>query len=90
MADNALLTSAFTTFSGLSVDTTTVLVKFTWVSDLDLDGRVTANDAITFGNNYSPGDPTTRMFGDVDFDGLFTANDAINFGNNYDTTLPQL
>ena len=77
-------------FDGLTVDNTTVLVKFTWVDDLDLDGLVTANDAIQFGNNYSPGDPATRATGDMDYDGVFTANDAIIFGNNYDTTLPSL
>jgi hypothetical protein len=90
VADNALLTTAYTSFSGVTVDATTVLIKFTWVCDLDLDGLVTANDAILFGNNYSPGDPTARMFGDMDFDGIFTTNDAILFGNNYDDTLPQV
>jgi hypothetical protein len=90
VADNALLTTAFTSFSGLTVDATTVLVKFTWVDDLDLDGLVTSNDAITFGNNFSPGDPATRATGDMDYDGVFTSNDAILFGNNYDTSLPSL
>jgi hypothetical protein len=65
-------------------------VKFTWVDDLDLDGLVTSNDAIQFGNNYSLGDPATHMTGDMDYDGVFTTNDAILFGNNYDTSLPSL
>jgi autotransporter-associated beta strand protein len=90
IADNALLTSTYGSFDGLTVDATTVLVKFTWVDDLDLDGLVTSNDAIQFGNNYSLGDPATHMTGDMDYDGVFTTNDAILFGNNYDTSLPSL
>jgi hypothetical protein len=84
------LTSAYSSFDGLAVDATTVLVKFTWVDDLDLDGLVTSNDAIQFGNNYSPGDAATHQSGDMDYDGVFTTNDAILFGNNYDTSLPSL
>jgi hypothetical protein len=55
-----------------------------------VEGLGTTNDAITFGNNYFPGDPATRATGDMDYDGVFTTNDAILFGNNYDTSLPSL
>jgi hypothetical protein len=87
VADNAQLTTPHSSFAGIDVDATSVLVRFTWVDDLDLDGLVTPNDAIVFGNNYSPGDPATHVTGDMDYDGVFTANDAILFGNNYDTSM---
>ena len=44
----------FNSFDG--VDTSShqqVIVKFSWAADLDLDGLVTTNDAITFAANYS-------------------------------------
>jgi hypothetical protein len=97
VADNATLTNKFgdgtggkPQFSGQNVDDTTVLVKFTHRVDLDLDGLVTTNDAITFANNYLVNGAGTWSTGDVDYDGKHTQNDAIIFATFYNATLPSL
>jgi hypothetical protein len=97
VADNAKLTNKFgdgtggkPTFAGQSVDETTVLVKFTHRVDLDLDGLVTPNDAITFATNYVPNASATWQFGDLDFDGKFTPNDGIIFSTFYNASLSEI
>jgi hypothetical protein len=98
IADNAALPAPFGSanggplFSGVDVDLTTILIKFTHRADVDLDGVITPNDASIFGTNYSEGDPATWAMGDMDYDGVFTPNDASIFGTFYDeslTTLPE-
>ena len=97
VADNNVLTNKFgggtggkPQFSGQNVDDTTVLVKFTHRVDLDLDGFVTTNDAITFANNYLVNGAGNWSTGDVDYDGKHTQNDAIIFATFYNATLPSL
>jgi hypothetical protein len=93
VADNAQLPAPFGTaqggppFSGVDVDLTTVLVKFTHRADVDLDGLITPNDASIFGTNYSENDFANWAMGDMDYDGLFTPNDASIFGTFYDESL---
>jgi autotransporter-associated beta strand protein len=96
VADNAALAAPFGTaqggplFSGVDVDLTTILIKFTHRADVDLDGLITPNDASIFGTNYSEGDPANWAMGDMDFDGIFTPNDASIFGTFYDESLASL
>src|SRR5205085_11889909 len=97
VADNETLTNKFgdgtggkPQFSGQNVDDTTVLVKFTHRVDLDLDGFVTANDAILFATNYIQNGNGNWISGDVDYDGKHTQNDAIIFATFYNGTLPSL
>src|SRR5205085_8665672 len=77
-------------FDGQNVDDTTVLVKFTHRVDLDLDGKVTPNDAIVFATNYIQNGTGNWMTGDVDYDGKHTQNDAIIFATFYNAALPPL
>jgi hypothetical protein len=73
------------------VDATTVLVKFTHRVDLDLDGRVTGNDAAIFNGAFSEGDGgAIWQTGDVDYDGVYSSNDAAIFNSFYDESLEQL
>ena len=89
--DNATRPTPFGTFDG--VDTSShqqVLVKFTWVADIDLDGLVTSNDAIAFAANYSDGAAANHQMGDLNYNGVFDANDAILFATAYNESLPQI
>jgi hypothetical protein len=96
VADNAALAAPFGAaqggplFAGVNVDLTTVLVKFTHRADVDLDGRITPNDASIFGTHYSENEPAFWSLGDMDYDGLFTPNDASIFGTFYDESLPMV
>jgi len=61
--DNATRPTHFGSFDG--IDTSShdqVIVKFSWVADLDLDGQVTPNDAIVFANNYNEGHAATTSW----------------------------
>jgi autotransporter-associated beta strand protein len=97
VADNALLTNKFgdgtggkPKFAGQNVDDTTVLVKFTHRTDLDLDGLITTNDAIIFATNYRGGVAAYHSIGDMDYDRIFTQNDAIIFASYYNASLASL
>ena len=98
VAENSLLTNPFGSgtataprFSGQSVDSTTVLVKFTHRIDLDLDGLVTGNDAAVFNGAFSEGDSgATWATGDLDYDRVWSSNDAAVFNSFYDESLASL
>src|SRR5204863_8215565 len=77
-------------FFGQSVDDTTVLVKFTWHSDITLDGLVDSTDAVIFSTNYQEGAPAVWMFGDQDYDGVYSSTDAVVFSTNYNEALTSL
>jgi autotransporter-associated beta strand protein len=66
--------SATGTFDGQTVDATTVLVKFTWLGDTNLDGIVDASDLA----RISP-TGTTWATGDFNYDGVVNADDYALF-----------
>ena len=94
VADNAQLAAPFGTaqggplFSGVNVDLSTVLIKFTHRADVNLDGRITPDDSAIFGGNYDEGQSAVWATGDMNFDGLFTPDDSAIFGGAYDESLP--
>ena len=94
VAENAALPAPFGTaqggplFTGIDVDLTTVLLKFTHRADINLDGLVTPDDSAIFGGNYDNNQPATWATGDLNYDGLFTPDDSAIFGGSYDETLP--
>jgi hypothetical protein len=62
------------TFSGESVDGTSVLVKYTYVGDATLDGKVAISDYAKIDFNFGQG--TRGWFnGDFNFDGLISISD---------------
>src|SRR5204862_500231 len=93
VADNANLSQPFGTalggplFSGQEVDDTTVLVKFTWRVDLNLDGVVDGTDASIFSTNYQDQASGVWITGDVDYSGTIDGSDASIFSTNYDENL---
>ncbi len=90
VSHNADRTSPFSTFAGQSVDLTTVLVKFTHQSDVDLDDVVGINDSFVFNGNYNESVAARWSTGDVDFNGVHSINDSFIFNGHYNETLPIL
>jgi hypothetical protein len=62
------------TFDGQSVDATTVLVKFTWLGDANLDGMVDASDLSRISATGA-----TWASGDFNYDGQVNADDYALF-----------
>ena len=79
-------------FENSPVNAQSVLVKFTWKDDLNLDGVVDSSDAIVFGTNYDNGATTGHTFaqGDLNYDGVIDSSDAIIFGTAYGTSFAHL
>jgi hypothetical protein len=66
-----------TEFAGQAVDDTSVLVKYTWWGDANLDGVVDANDYDVIDRNFLFNrNPSAPWFtGDFNYDGVIDAND---------------
>jgi hypothetical protein len=63
------------TFSGQSVDSTAVLVKFTYVGDANLDGKVDQTDISLWGAGDDGDFPASWHFGDFNYDGVVNMTD---------------
>jgi len=85
--DNALLPEAqqLSTFGDVAVDATSILVRFTWAADINLDGLVSDADATILGATYDNGLTTGRYWweGDLTGDGKITDADATILGALY-------
>jgi GH25 family lysozyme M1 (1,4-beta-N-acetylmuramidase) len=69
-------------FGNETVDTTSVLVKFTYAGDANIDGRVNADDyALIDFYSTAPGD-NLYSHGDFNFDGTINADDYALIDNN--------
>jgi probable HAF family extracellular repeat protein len=73
---------------GVAVDAYSVVVKYTFYGDLDLNGKVNVDDYNLFAYYISPGhNPgptnTTWMTGDLNYDGLINVNDYNLFTYGY-------
>ena len=86
--DNAKRGTPLASFGGATVPATAVLIRLTYLSDIDLDGLVTSNDAILFAANYSDGKASTHQFGDLNYSGMLESSDAILFATAYNEALP--
>jgi len=66
-----------TEFAGQAVDATSVLIKYTWWGDANLDGRIDANDYDVIDKNFLFNkNPSAPWFtGDFNYDGVIDAND---------------
>jgi len=85
-AQNDMLFLPYDVFSGEPVDSSTILVKFTYSGDLNLDGCVDDND-VTFFNLFYDGGITTSHYwneGDIfGYDGRVDDNDVTILGLTY-------
>jgi autotransporter-associated beta strand protein len=90
-AQNGTLVNPFTTFDGQPVDSTSILVKYTYLGDLNLDGKVDDNDVtmlvLNYGTGWKPGRPAGPAYwqdGDVaKYDGKIDDNDVTALVLNY-------
>jgi fibronectin-binding autotransporter adhesin len=63
-----------------------IVVKYTWVGDMDLDGKVTVNDYLNWLNYYRfkpDANYISWMTGDFNYDGLINVNDYLALLNAY-------
>jgi hypothetical protein len=71
------------TFMGQSIDNTTLLVKYTYVGDANLDGRVNGLDFNLLATNYGATGGKHWFMGDFNYDGFANSMDfsalAVNF-----------
>jgi hypothetical protein len=79
--DNALL--GYATFSGVPVTADSILLKYTYYGDVDMNGQVDADDLTVFANNFGRTSGATQADGDIDFNGTVDADDLTVFANNF-------
>jgi hypothetical protein len=72
-------------FGGVTVDDTSVLVRFTYSADIDLDWLVDLSDAVIMGTYFDFGATTGHHWyeGDLDYDGYIGISDAVILGTYY-------
>jgi hypothetical protein len=85
-AENAQLPlGPYTTFRGVAVDDTAVLLAFARTADANLDGVVNDNDVTVVGATYAPGAANaTWASGDFDFNGFVDDDDVTLLGAFYE------
>jgi hypothetical protein len=74
-----------TEFGGVTVDETSVLVRYTYSADIDLDGFVLLSDAVIMGTYFDFGATDGHHWyeGDLDYDGYIGISDAVILGTYY-------
>ncbi|MCX5672094.1 MAG: PEP-CTERM sorting domain-containing protein [Planctomycetota bacterium] len=85
-AQNGMLFLPYDVFSGEPVDSSTILVKFTYNGDLNLDGCVDDNDVTFFNLFYDGGITTSHYWNEGDlfgYDGRVDDNDVTILGLTY-------
>ncbi|MCX5672131.1 MAG: hypothetical protein NTU94_12505 [Planctomycetota bacterium] len=89
-AQNDMLFTPYDSFAGQPADLSTILVKFTYLGDLNLDGcvdgRVDDNDVTILGLHYDGGATNTHYWNEGDlfgYDGRVDDNDVTILGLTY-------
>jgi hypothetical protein len=85
-AQNDILVAPYAVFSGVPVDSSTILVKYTDLGDVNLDGKVDDNDVTMMVLNYDRGQVSTHTWQDGDvsrYDGKIDDNDVTLLVLNY-------
>jgi hypothetical protein len=79
---------AVTSFAGIAVDDTAVIVRHVLKGDTDLSGTVGFEDLLALAQNYNPeGSGTTWVTGDFDGNGVTDFNDLLVLAQNYNQNL---
>ncbi len=79
VGDNAVLNKA--TFAGQTVDASSVLVKYTWKGDANLDGQVDINDLASLATSWQIAGAWIN--GDFDYSGIVDINDLASLATNW-------
>jgi hypothetical protein len=80
-ADNAVLGAPFATFAGQPVDDSSLLVKYTYLGDADLDGDVDVADLGALATNWQTSGVWTG--GDFDYNGTIDVADLGALATNW-------
>jgi T5SS/PEP-CTERM-associated repeat protein len=85
---NHLFASFPASFIGQTVDSTSVLVRYTLAGDANLDGKVNALDFNALAANF--GSPLAKFWSDGDFnyDGITSSADFIALSQNFNQAVP--
>jgi hypothetical protein len=75
-------TPVYTSFGGQTVDANTILVRYTWNGDVDLNGKIDADDYFRVDNGFAAGLAGYRN-GDLDFNGHVDADDYFLLDNAF-------
>ena len=79
LADNASLGLA--TFQGETVDSSSILVKYTYTGDLNFDGMVNGIDLSVLGSSWQSSGLWAN--GDLNYDGVINGIDLSMLGSNW-------
>jgi hypothetical protein len=83
--DNAAL--GLSTFLGHDIDTSSILIRFTYVGDANLDGRVSIADLSILASNWQQSD-RSWFHGDFDYSGTVTIADLSLLASNWQAGVP--
>ena len=72
----------YSTFDGQAVDTSTILMKYTYYGDANLDGMVNGTDYTAIDNGFNAG-LTGWNNGDFNYDGLINGDDYALIDNSF-------
>ena len=77
------------TWNGQTVDSTSLLIRYTLGGDANIDGVVDFTDLVKVAQNYgASGGTSTWLKGDFDYDGNIGFSDLVQVAQNYGTGLP--
>jgi len=78
----------YSTFQGIGgLDGDEVLIRYTRIGDLNLDGTVTISDFIDLASNFNHIGGSTWQMGDVNYDGSVTISDFIDLASNFNQSV---
>jgi hypothetical protein len=77
-----------TGFGGQTVDSSSVLVRYTLAGDANLDGTVNFADLVKLSQNYNQPGTWHWSDGDFNYDGQVNFSDQVLLSQNYNTSLP--
>ncbi len=81
--------TGLTSFDGITVPSTDILVKYTYYGDTNLDGAVDGSDYTNIDNGFN-GHLTGWQNGDLNYDGVVDGSDYTLIDNAYNTQGPTL
>ncbi len=82
--------ASYNTFMGQTVDSTSILVRYTRGADATLDGVVDSDDVTLVGLNYNSSGTGDWFLGDFDYDGKCDSDDVTMLGLLYNPSAPPL
>ena len=75
-------------FMGQTVDSTSLLIRYTKSGDANLDGKVDFADLVKVAQNYGAPGAGAWSRGDFTYDGIVNFSDLVTIAQNYNAVLP--